>query len=123
MEKFVITKNANDEFQFCFIDKNGDTILRSSGYTRKFMCEKGVQSVKSNSQDSSKFFKKTISNDKVYFNLKAFNGKIIGMSKIYEDRILRDKGIEFLKNNAPSALVEDQTKSSDKYIKSSSLVY
>lgn len=123
MEKFVITKNANDEFQFYFIDKNGDTILRSSGYTRKFMCEKGVESVKSNSQDNSKFFKKTISDDKVYFNLKAFNGKIIGMSKMYEDRISRDKGIEFLKEKALSAPIDDQTKSSDKHIKISSLVY
>ncbi|MCC9070207.1 YegP family protein [Flavobacterium sp. F-65] len=122
MEKFVITKNANDEFQFYFIDKNEDIILRSSGYTRKFMCEKGVESVKTNSQDSNKFFKKTISDDKVYFNLKAFNGKIIGMSKMYEDRISRDKGMEFLREKAPDAPIEDQTKSSEKLIKTSSLV-
>lgn len=123
MGKFVIAKNANDEFQFYFVDNNGDTILRSSGYTRKFMCEKGVESVKTNSQDSTKFFKKTISDDKVYFNLKAFNGKIIGMSKMYEDRVSRDKGMEFLKEKAPNAAVEDQTKSTDISINTSSLVY
>lgn len=123
MEKFVIVKNANDEFQFYFTDNNGDIILRSSAYTRKFMCEKGVESVKTNSQDNTKFFKKTISDDKVYFNLKAFNGKIIGMSKMYEDRISRDKGMIFLKEKALNAPVEDQTKSTDISINISSLVY
>lgn len=123
MEKFVIAKNANDEFQFYFVDSNGDTILRSSGYTRKFMCEKGIESVKTNSQDSTKFFKKTISDEKVYFNLKAFNGKIIGMSKMYEDRILRDQGMDLLKDKAFNAPVEDQTKSTDIIKNISSLVY
>ncbi|WP_052259503.1 YegP family protein [Flavobacterium sp. KMS] len=121
MEKFVITKNTNDEFQFEFINKEGEILLRSSGYTRKFMCEKGIESVKTNSQDSTKFYKKTISDNKVYFNLKAFNGKIIGMSKMYDDRISRDQGIEFLKEKALHAITEDQSKLSEKNINSESI--
>ncbi|MCV9928222.1 YegP family protein [Flavobacterium sp. LS1R49] len=120
MEKFVITKNTNDEFQFNFIDKKGNIILTSSGYTRKFMCVKGIESVKSNSQDDTKFFRKTASNNTVYFNLKAFNGKIIGISKMFEDRPSRDIGIQFLKDKAPDAIIEDHSKLSAKKIYSTS---
>jgi uncharacterized protein YegP (UPF0339 family) len=121
MEKFVIRKNANDEFQFDFIDKGGNTILTSSGYTRKFMCVKGIESVKSNSQDDTKYFKKTVSDDSVYFNLKAFNGKIIGTSRVYNDRPSRDNGIKLFKDKAPDAPIEDLSKSTIKN-KYSSLV-
>ncbi|WP_316632264.1 YegP family protein [uncultured Flavobacterium sp.] len=116
MEKFVISKNTNGEFQFDFIDKKGKVILRSGEYTRKLMCLKGIESVKRNSQDNIKFFRKTSLNNETYFNLKAFNGKIIGVSKMFKDRFSRDKGIESLKKKAPSALIEDRSRQSIKMI-------
>lgn len=116
MEKFIINKKANGEFQFDFIDKRGKLILSSGGYTRKLMCIKGIESVKRNSQDSTKFFRKTSLNNETYFNLKAFNGKIIGVSKMFKDRFSRDKGIESLKKKAPEASIEDRSKQSIKMI-------
>jgi uncharacterized protein YegP (UPF0339 family) len=116
MEKFVISKNTNGEFQFDFIDKKGRVILSSGGYTRKLMCLKGIESVKRNSQDNIKFFRKTSLNNETYFNLKAFNGKIIGVSKKFKDRFSRDKGIESLKKKAPDALIEDRSRQSIKMI-------
>lgn len=110
MEKFVINKNANGEFQFNFIDKNGLAILTSYPYTRKFMCEKGIESVRRNSQVCKRFYSKTTLNSEPYFNLKAFNGKIIGKSQVFEDSVSRDNGIESLKRKAPVAPVEDQSK-------------
>lgn len=110
MEKFVINKKTNGEFQFDFIDKKGKVILSSGGYTRKLMCVKGIESVKRNSQNTINFFRKTSLNNETYFNLKAFNGKVIGVSKMFKDRFSRDKGIESVKRKAPNALVEDRSK-------------
>ena len=114
MEKFVINKKSNGEFQFDFIDKRGKVILSSGGYTRKLMCLKGIDSVRRNSQDNIKFFRKTSRDNETYFNLKAFNGKIIGVSKMFKDRLTRDKGIETLKKKSPAALIEDRSKQSIK---------
>lgn len=116
MEKFVINKKANGEFQFDFRDKRGKIILSSGGYTRKLMCLKGIESVKRNSQDDVKFFRKTSLNDEMYFKLKAFNGKIIGISKMFKDRFSRDKGIDSLRKKAPGAVIEDRSRQSIKML-------
>ena len=107
MGKFVISKRTNGEFQFNLKADNGQVILTSEGYSSKAGCENGISSVKTNSQDDSKFDKKTSSNGKPYFNLKASNGQIIGTSEMYESTSGRDNGITSVKNNAPSASTED----------------
>lgn len=109
MGKFVITKRVNGEFQFSLKAGNGQEILRSEGYSSKSNCENGIESVKRNSQDDSKFDRKTAANGKPYFNLKATNGQIIGTSEMYESEAGRDNGIESVKKNAPEATIEDQT--------------
>lgn len=107
MGKFVISKRNNGEFQFNLKADNGQVILTSEGYSSKASCENGISSVKTNSQDDSKFDKKTSSNGKPYFNLKASNGQIIGTSEMYESTSGRDNGISSVKSNAPSASTED----------------
>jgi hypothetical protein len=109
MGKFVITKRTNGEFQFNLNANNGQTILTSEGYATKPNCENGIESVKRNAQDDSKFDRKTASNGKSFFNLKATNGQIIGSSQMYETEASRDNGIESVKNNAPDATIDDQT--------------
>jgi uncharacterized protein YegP (UPF0339 family) len=109
MGKFVITKRSNGEFQFNLKAGNGQTILTSEGYSVKSSCESGIESVKKNSQDDSKFEKKTSSNGKSYFNLKATNGQIIGSSEMYESTSARDNGIESVQKNAPGAETDDQS--------------
>lgn len=109
MGKFVITKRTNGEFQFNLKANNGQTILNSEGYTTKASCENGIASVRTNSTDDSKFDRKTSTNGKPYFNLKASNGQIIGTSEMYESEASRDNGIESVKTNAPDATVDDQT--------------
>lgn len=109
MGKFVITKRKNGEFQFNLKAGNGQTILTSEGYSAKSSCENGIESVKKNSQDDSKFEKKTSSNGKSYFNLKATNGQIIGSSEMYESTAARDNGIESVQKNAPGAETDDQS--------------
>ena len=109
MGKFVITKRSNGEFQFNLKASNGQTILTSEGYSAKSSCENGIESVKKNVQDDSRFEKKTSSNGKYHFNLKATNGQIIGSSEMYESTSARDNGIESVKKNAPDAETDDQS--------------
>ena len=64
MGQFVITKRTNGEFQFNLKAGNGQTILSSEGYSTKPNCENGIKSVRKNSQDDSKYDRKTSSNGK-----------------------------------------------------------
>jgi len=109
MGKFVITKRANGDFQFNLKAGNGQTILTSEGYSTKAAATNGIESVKTNSQDDTRYDKKESSNGKPYFTLKAGNGQIIGSSEMYESTSARDNGIESVKSNAPDAAVDDQT--------------
>ncbi|QJB32304.1 YegP family protein [Chitinophaga oryzae] len=109
MGKFVITKSANGEFRFKLNAGNGETILTSEGYNAKAGCLNGIESVKTNSRHDERFEKKTSSNEKHYFNLKATNGQVIGTSQMYASAAGRDNGIESVKKNAAEATTEDQT--------------
>jgi len=107
MGKFEITTRKNGEFQFNLKASNGQIILSSEGYSSKGACQNGIESVKKNSQDDSKFDRKTSSNGKPYFNLKATNGQVIGNSEMYESEASRENGIESVKKNAPDAETSD----------------
>jgi uncharacterized protein YegP (UPF0339 family) len=109
MGKFVINQRTNGEFQFNLKAGNGQTILSSEGYSSKSACSNGIESVKTNSQDDSRYEKKESTNGKYYFTLKAGNGQVIGSSEMYESASGRDNGIESVKTNAPDATIDDQT--------------
>lgn len=109
MGKFEITTRKNGEIQFNLKAGNGQVILASEGYSSKANCLNGIESVRKNSADDSKFDRKTSSNGKPYFNLKASNGQIIGTSEMYESVSSRDNGIESVKKNAPDAEITDLT--------------
>ncbi|MBE9466493.1 YegP family protein [Dyadobacter subterraneus] len=109
MGKYVITKRSNGEFQFNLKADNGQVILASEGYVAKSSCENGIESVRKNSPDDARYEKKTSSNGKFFFSLKATNGQIIGSSEMYESTSGRDNGIESVKKNGPTGTVDDQT--------------
>jgi len=106
MGKFVITTRKDEEFQFNLIASNGEVILTSQGYTTRAACENGIDSVKTNAFDDSRYDREISSNEKHYFNLNASNGKVIGTSQMYESRSSMENGIASVKKNAPDAEVE-----------------
>lgn len=109
MGKFVITKRKDGEYQFNLKADNGQTILSSEGYSAKSGATNGIESVKKNAPSDSNYDRKTSSNGKSYFNLKASNGQIVGTSEMYESESGRENGIESVKKNAPDASTDDQT--------------
>ena len=105
MGKFVISTRKNGEFQFNLKAGNGQIILASEGYTTMAACENGIESVKKNAPDDGRYDRKTSTNGKPFFNLKAGNGQVIGASEMYESEAGRENGIESVKKNAPDANV------------------
>lgn len=111
MGKFTITKRVNGEFQFNLKSNNGLVILTSEGYTTKANCENGIESVRLYSQEEANFHRMVSKDRKIYFNIKAANGQIIGTSQMYGSDFACDKGIASVKNNAAEARVEDKSNS------------
>ena len=107
MAKFVIKTGSNGQYYFNLKAANGQVILSSEGYTTKAACQNGIASVKNNAADDSRYEKKTSSNGKHFFNLKATNGQVIGTSEMYESASNRDNGIASVKTNAPGASTDE----------------
>lgn len=107
MAKFEMYQDSKKEYRFRLKASNGQKILASEAYSSKAGCENGIESVRKNSQDDSKYDRKKSSNNKHYFNLKASNGQVIGTSEMYESSAGMENGIESVKTNAPKAPVEN----------------
>ncbi|EEJ45952.1 hypothetical protein HMPREF0358_3728 [Escherichia coli 83972] len=106
---FELSKSSDNQFRFVLKAGNGETILTSELYTSKASAEKGIASVRSNSPQEERYEKKTVSNGKFYFNLKAANHQIIGSSQMYATAQSRETGIASVKANGTSQTVKDNT--------------
>lgn len=107
MGKFVITRRANNDYQFNLKAGNHQVILTSEGYSTLDACKNGVESVKKNALDDNQFERNESKNGKAYFNLKASNGQIIGKSEMYESKAAMENGIESVKKNVVASSLEN----------------
>jgi uncharacterized protein YegP (UPF0339 family) len=107
--KFEIYKDKAGEFRFRLKAGNGENILGSEGYSKKASCLNGIESVKKNSQDPTRFKKKTTASGKFSFTLCASNGQCIGTSQSYSSESGCDSGIKSVAKTAAGASVDDQT--------------
>ncbi len=106
--KFTLFTGKNGETYFNLKAGNGEIILKSEGYTDKAGARNGIDSVRKNAPDATRYEKKTSVNGKPHFNLKAANHQVIGSSELYESERARDAGIASVMANAPAArLVEE----------------
>ena len=103
----LFKSDKNGEYYFNLKAGNHETILQSQGYSNKSGAENGIDSVKTNSQDDSRFERKEAKNGQFYFNLKASNGQIIGKSEMYKAQAGMENGIESVKKNAADAEVKE----------------
>ena len=105
MGKFEIYKDKRREFRFRLKAKNGQTILTGEVYASKSGCENGIDSIRKNSIDDSRYDCLTSKSGKPYFNLKAGNNQLIGNSQMYSSQKAMKNGIESVKKNASGAAV------------------
>ena len=69
--KFVVSQGKDGQDYFVLKAGNGETILQSEGYKSSASCAKGIESVRKNSQDESRFECRTANDGRAYFVLKA----------------------------------------------------
>ena len=103
----IYQSEKSGEYYFRLKATNGQIILSSQGYKQKSTCANGVESVKKNASEPSRFEKKESSNGKFFFNLKATNGQVIGTSQMYDSDKTCDNGIQSVMKNAPDAEVKE----------------
>ncbi|EME8861094.1 YegP family protein [Enterobacter mori] len=106
---FELSKSSDGQFRFVLKAGNGEIILTSELYTSKSAAENGIASVRTNSPLDERFDKKTASNGKFHFNLKAGNHQVIGSSQLYATEQSRDKGVASVKTNGSAQTVKDNT--------------
>jgi uncharacterized protein YegP (UPF0339 family) len=107
--KFVVKTASNGETYFRLQAGNGETILKSEMYASKASALNGIESVRKNATDDTRYERKTAASGQFMFNLKAANHQVIGTSETYKSEASREGGIASVKTNAPSATVDDQT--------------
>lgn len=100
--------DAKEPFSFIYVNKEGKTIVKSENYAQKANAKNGIESVRKNSQEDSRYELKESSNGKFFFNIKATNGQVVGTSALFDTDTLRSAAIAELKADAPKAKVEDE---------------
>jgi uncharacterized protein len=105
--KFELKKSKNDKYFFSLLAGNGQKILASEMYETKASALNGIESVKKNAPDDSRYERLEGKDGSPYFTLKAGNGQVIGASEMYSSASARDNGIASCKANAPGAATSD----------------
>lgn len=108
MAKFEVYTDKGGEFRFRLKAGNGQTILSSEGYKTKASCMNGIESVRKNSQEDSKFERLESSSGNPRFNLKAANGQVIGTSQMYNSESSMENGILSVQKNAGKAEIVEE---------------
>jgi len=106
--KFVISKGKDGKDYFVLKAGNGEVIMSSQGYKSASGCENGIESVRTNSQDETKFECREAKDGRTYFVLKANNGQEIGRSQMYKTKSGCDNGMASVAKNAPDAKISDE---------------
>lgn len=106
---YEISKSSDGQFKFVLKAGNAETILSSELYKARASADNGIASVQANSGNDDRYERKTASNGKPYFNLKATNGQVIGTSQMYASEDSRDNGIQSVKTNGSTTTIKDLT--------------
>lgn len=104
---FELSKSKDGQFRFVLKAGNAETVLSSELYKSKRSAANGIASVQANCGNDARFERKTASNGKTFFNLKAGNHQVIGTSQMYATEASRDNGIASVKTNGVSKTVKD----------------
>lgn len=103
--KFTQSLGKDGKYYFALKAGNGEVILQSQGYASKASCAKGIESVRKNAAEASRFEMKTATNGRFYFVLLAANKQNIGKSQMYKTESGCKNGMASVGRNAPDATV------------------
>ena len=106
---FVIESGKSGKFRFNLLSGNHQVILSSEAYDSKAAVQEGIESVRKNALDETKFDRKKAKDGSPYFVIKATNGQTIGKSEMYSSPSGMENGIKSVVANAPGAKIIDHT--------------
>ncbi len=107
--QYILRKSTNNQYYFNLTAENNEIILTSETYLSKDGAKGGIQSVRQNSPNDSRYARLTSSDGKFYFLLRAANNETIGRSETYNSQQARENGIQAVKRVGPTAPINDQT--------------
>jgi hypothetical protein len=92
--EFKIKEASNGQHYFVLRAPNHEIVLVSQMYSRRQDCIDGIEAVLATGSDRNNWKQRTASNGQPYFVLQSPNGKIIGVSELYEEKGGRANGID-----------------------------
>lgn len=90
--KFDVFVGADGDYYFRFVAANGETLLRSEGYTTRQSADNGVASVIANAPDTRNVEILQATDGQWYFTVKAANAEIIAVSEMYVSKANAERG-------------------------------
>lgn len=103
---YELKKNDKGQFSWVLKAGNNEIILTSEQYQARASAENGIESVRKNCNEDRNYERKTASDGRFFFTLKAANHEVIGTSQMYASEANRNAGIDSVKANAPTAKVK-----------------
>lgn len=107
--KFELKLSKNNKYFFTLLADSGQVILTSEMYETKASAVNGIESVKKNAADDTRYNRLTGKDGSPYFTLKASNGQVIGQSQMFAGEKQCDNEMDLCKTNGPGATVSDLT--------------
>lgn len=104
---FELGKSKDGQFHFALKGDGDKHLLGSELYKEKASARNGIASVQANCGNDGRYEKKTSTNGKFHFNLKAANGQVIGTSSLFATENERDQAIAAVKLAGLSTDIRD----------------
>jgi uncharacterized protein YegP (UPF0339 family) len=108
MGSFVIKKSEKGEHFFILKSDDLHILLTSQVYSSKSDCLNGIEAVRHNCSDYTRYEHIKSDDNKYYFILKTSAGQLIGQSEKYETNAGLDNGIESVKKNGSTTKVVEE---------------
>ncbi len=104
---FELFQGDDGQFRFQLLARNGERILASQGYASRTGAKNGIKSVQTNGANKARYVVETADNGEFYFNLKAGNGQVIGVSETYTTKSNAQAGVDAVVRALASASTVD----------------
>jgi hypothetical protein len=98
--KFDVFVGADGDYYFRFVASNGETLLRSEGYTTRQGADNGIDSVVANAPDTRNVEVLEAKGGQWYFTVKAANAEIIAVSEMYPSKFNAERGARTVRSLA-----------------------
>ena len=111
MANFVIQKKGNEHYFAVLVTVNGDIILRGTNCEDLLACKNSVDSIRNHAANFSKYELMDSYDGKFFFELKGSDGKRIARSTNFKTPEHVFSGIELIRRNISTVIVDAQLSS------------